>query len=321
MADANVHATAQPRKSRIHHITTFKDRDEWLELLFAADVSPAAKVAGGRIALHHNIKTGQCNPTIGTLMLGTLMSDSSVRRAIRELETKGWVRVDRTLGRHSNSYELLAPTLSCVTGFNPTKDDRVEASNPTADDRVQEKPTLSPVTPQPCQIEVPNPVTIDRQNHESRTTNRTTKEIDPPALDLGDEGGRRRKQKTAPDSTDADFEEWWLAYPKKVANLAAKKAYSGAVKNGAAPEQLLSGAMRYAAERSGQDPRYTKNPGTWLNGGCWADEPAKPAGNTIDQNGNPVTAPPPNQQRQPYQRESTTERMMRKMGGGKWLTT
>jgi hypothetical protein len=172
----NVHAPATARKSRIHQIATFKDRDDWIEWLFAADLSLAAKVAGGRIALHHNIKTGQCNPTIGKLMLGTLMSDSSVRRAIRELETEGWVRVDRTLGRHSNSYELLAPTLSDVTGFNPIKYDRVEASNPTAADRVQEKPTLSPVTPQPCQIEVPNPVTIDRQNHESRTTNRTTKE-------------------------------------------------------------------------------------------------------------------------------------------------
>src|ERR1700751_3876503 len=100
------HDGANQRKSRIHHITTFKDRDEWLELLFAADeLSPSAKVLRARVALHHNVETRQCNPSGGKLVLGTVMSDSTVRRMIRELEPEGWVRVDRTLGRHSNSYE------------------------------------------------------------------------------------------------------------------------------------------------------------------------------------------------------------------------
>jgi hypothetical protein len=35
---------------------------------------------------------------------------------------------------------------------------------------------------------------------------------------------------------------------------------------------MLNGAMRYAAERTGQDQRYTKHPATWLNGQCWKDE-------------------------------------------------
>lgn len=29
--------------------------------------------------------------------------------------------------------------------------------------------------------------------------------------------------------------------------------------------------MRYAAERDGENPRYTKNPATWLNKACWND--------------------------------------------------
>jgi hypothetical protein len=30
--------------------------------------------------------------------------------------------------------------------------------------------------------------------------------------------------------------------------------------------------MRYAAERRGEDPRFTKHPATWLRKGCWSDE-------------------------------------------------
>jgi hypothetical protein len=44
----------------------------------------------------------------------------------------------------------------------------------------------------------------------------------------------------------------------------------------ATPEELVSGAKRYAAERAGQDGKYTKHPATWLNNECWADEPARP---------------------------------------------
>jgi hypothetical protein len=85
----------------------------------------------------------------------------------------------------------------------------------------------------------------------------------------------------------------------------------------ATPEELLAGAMRYAAERVGQDPKFTKNPATWLNKGSYADEPAQPIGNVIDQNGNPSTAvalsaPPPNRPPPPRGKESNFERMMRK---------
>jgi hypothetical protein len=55
---------------------------------------------------------------------------------------------------------------------------------------------------------------------------------------------------------------------------------------------------------------------TWVRkGAAYDQERAQRQGHTIDQDGNPV-APPPNQQRSPSYRESTTERMMRKMGGG-----
>ena len=32
--------------------------------------------------------------------------------------------------------------------------------------------------------------------------------------------------------------------------------------------------MQYAVEKGGEDPKFTKHPATWLNKGCWRDEPA-----------------------------------------------
>jgi hypothetical protein len=78
-------------------------------------------------------------------------------------------------------------------------------------------------------------------------------------------------------SLDLAFETWWEQYPKKVAKAAARKAYERIVRSSvAAPQELFAGVMRYAAQRTDQDPQFTKHPGTWLNGACWTDEPDQP---------------------------------------------
>lgn len=70
----------------------------------------------------------------------------------------------------------------------------------------------------------------------------------------------------------AEFESWWLQYPRRVSKGAARTAYDKARKSATA-EELELGAMRYAAVRSSEDPKYTKHPSTWLNNKCWLDEP------------------------------------------------
>jgi hypothetical protein len=70
------------------------------------------------------------------------------------------------------------------------------------------------------------------------------------------------------------FEDWWRQYPRKRAKEAARRAYERVLRRGLATrEELLAGAMRYAAEQTGRDPNFTKFPANWLNGGCWQDEP------------------------------------------------
>lgn len=95
-----------------------------------------------------------------------------------------------------------------------------------------------------------------------------------------------RASKAEPDG----FAEFYAAYPKHVGRDAAIKAYRGALKRAAA-EEILAGARRYAEERAGEDPKFTKQPSTWLNGGHWADEPTKAHAETMNGHGNAPQRP------------------------------
>lgn len=115
----------------------------------------------------------------------------------------------------------------------------------------------------------------------SRETRDTFATVSPPGT--GEQGNRGTGDNPSiPRSaraTDADrFGEFYDAYPRHVARKAAAKAWTKAVREGAEPEQLIAAAKRYADSRQGQDPKFTKHPATWLNQGCWEDEPDPPPG-------------------------------------------
>lgn len=82
------------------------------------------------------------------------------------------------------------------------------------------------------------------------------------------------------------FEQFYSAYPRKVGRRQAARAFIQALKRNNHPREIVEGARRYAEERKGEEPRYTKHPATWLNGDCWADEPApdqpKPKSQMVD---------------------------------------
>jgi len=75
----------------------------------------------------------------------------------------------------------------------------------------------------------------------------------------------------------SSFETFWAVYPRKKDKGAALKVYESVLRAGkATAEQLIEGAQRYAQERAGQEPRYTKHPKTWLNAESWQNEPEEP---------------------------------------------
>lgn len=74
-------------------------------------------------------------------------------------------------------------------------------------------------------------------------------------------------------SLETEFEQqFWPAYPRRVGKGQALKAFRSARKQ-ADLETILTGVRRYAADRQGENPEYTKHASTWLNGQRWLDEP------------------------------------------------
>lgn len=100
---------------------------------------------------------------------------------------------------------------------------------------------------------------------------------DPVPKGSSDEEPSPPPKRTAPKTTSADpqFEEFYAAYPKHVGRRAAETAWRKVIR-GADPELVIAGARRYATERQSENPQYTKHPATWLNQGCWTDDPQVP---------------------------------------------
>ena len=73
------------------------------------------------------------------------------------------------------------------------------------------------------------------------------------------------------------FAEFWTSYPRRVDKGGARKAWAAAVKL-ADPAVIIAGAVRYAAETKGREPRHIAHPATWLRGERWLDEPGGNAG-------------------------------------------
>lgn len=86
------------------------------------------------------------------------------------------------------------------------------------------------------------------------------------------------------------FDLFWVRYPLKKAKDAARVAFSKAMRRVEGLDPLaviLAGVDRYVEEIARTDI-LIKHPATWLNGGCWTDEPS-PHGSQTD--GQPARRP------------------------------
>ena len=73
---------------------------------------------------------------------------------------------------------------------------------------------------------------------------------------------------------DVDFNAFWAAYPRKVAKLAALKAWRKVATSEALVEQIMAGLRAQLPEMLKtykRDRSMVPHPATWLNGRRWED--------------------------------------------------
>jgi len=280
-----------------------------MRAVLAAGLPPVVRVVAVRIALHLHVDSGKCDPGYDALAAELGMSKRSIIRIVAMLEHTGWIEVARPGHHQPNRFFLLRgdrgdKTQSPLRGdktVSPQNTSEVTDSN-VRGDRISTSEVTHVVT---------------HKAKRKQIKRKAKEESDSPAVALRDENkgtpdernlfGKTESGPQAPRKTQGDrrsaaddgeaFDRFWAAYPRRVAKEAARKAYGKAIERGATDAALLAGAQRYAAERKDQDPKYTKHPATWLNGGCWEDELT--GGAVIDQDGNvlAVQHPPPQQPR------------------------
>jgi hypothetical protein len=165
----------------------------------------------------------------------------------------------------------------------------------------------------------PQPVEQNHlKNHRRTTERKKDSPADVASWDLKNDAPRKKTLRAKARAAPAEsFQEFWSVYPRRVAKESARRAFERALNAGAAPETLIAGAKRYAIERAGQEPRYTKHPATWLNAGCWEDE--APGAPVIDEHGNVVAIEQAQQQAPPRARgfASIAEELIAQ-GGEDW---
>lgn len=68
------------------------------------------------------------------------------------------------------------------------------------------------------------------------------------------------------------FDQFWAAYPRRVAKGTAEKCWMRIKPDGELFETILSAVERYADDCRDKEDKYIAHPSTWLNGKRWEDE-------------------------------------------------
>lgn len=165
---------------------------------------------------------------------------------------------------HSASVTVTHSEPATERDIQPTPDDVTDAESVTVTDAEPVTADVTHSTPSRHALKVRSSRTERRPNHQQPSDNQLLKDSSSPAAQTDE----------PPEQLHLEaFGAFWLTYPKRKAKEEAKKAWIAAIKRGADPQHIVTAAKGYAHERQGQDAKYTKYPATWLNKGCYDDEP------------------------------------------------
>ncbi|MGO4389436.1 hypothetical protein AB4Y85_18055 [Microvirga sp. 2YAF29] len=249
------------------------DKARLLQAIVADPSLPAAAkaVAVALVLNHLNGRTGRCDPSYEVLGAGAGLKRRATIMAIQDLEKAGWLKIERRGSRHRpNQFNLAFDLIATVGVHNDAPLDadlEVHAGAPIESLGVHGDAPLDGLGVHGLSLGV------------HAYTPESLKNTPSPIGEGGDSPlSPHRPGGELEASTKAAFREFMNHYPKRVGFKDAERAFACVVTAGEATvEELIAGAMRYAAERDGQEQRYTKGPVRWLEGGHWKDEPVDPS--------------------------------------------
>jgi hypothetical protein len=250
-------------------------RFAWLDQVFADPELPglALRIVYRLAGRYWNKDTGDAWPAQDTLAEDLGVTVKGVHLALKKLVAREHLTIARQRVKEGRSRSRYRPVIR--TG----KMDSYRNDSSPNDEGYRNNRSLSTGTDVPFVPEQPFALSLLDIPTSDPYENKT----------LFPSCARSRKNDTTEPET---FAEWWRVYPRRVGRGAALKIYARLLTAGTVTaDELLAGAMRYAAERSGQEPKFTKHPTTWLNGQCWLDEAApQPVadGLLLDEAGNVV---------------------------------
>lgn len=228
----------------------------------AHDIKGAKLVIMARLADYSN-DDGVCYPSVETICRQLGLGESTVRTAIAELESSGWLRREsRRKGNRntSNLYHLNAERLEALARIEKDKvaalkqQRRTNGFHPSDSDPSKSEPSDSvcsngfhPSDSDKNGIFTRQNLTPDPQVNSKHDPQVNSKQE---SQDIGVFSKAYSEKRSSKENYSNDFEQAWQAYPKRAggnSKAAAFKAWKARLKDGVKPETMLAGVKRYAA--------------------------------------------------------------------------
>jgi len=228
----------------------------------AHDVKGAKLMIMARLADYSN-DDGVCYPSVETICRQLGLGESTVRTAIAELESSGWLRREsRRKGNRntSNLYHLNADRLEALARIEKDKvaalkkQRRTNGFHPSESDPSKSEPSDSvcsngfhPSDSDKNGVFTRQNLTPDPQVNSKHDPQVNSKQE---SQDIGARGKAPSENRSSKENYSNEFEQAWQAYPKRSGGnnkLSAFKAWNARIKQGVKPETMLEGVKRYAA--------------------------------------------------------------------------
>ncbi|WP_206462036.1 helix-turn-helix domain-containing protein [Enterobacter asburiae] len=228
----------------------------------AHDIKGAKLVIMARLADYSN-DDGVCYPSVETICRQLGLGESTVRTAIAELESSGWLRREsRRKGNRntSNLYHLNAERLEALARFEKDKvaalkqQRRTNGFHPSESDPSKSEPSDSgcsngfhPSDSDKNGVFTRQNLTPDPQVNSKQESQVNSKQE---SQELGVCSKAYSENRSSKENYSNEFEQAWQAYPKRAggnSKAAAWKAWKARIKDGVTTVAMLAGVDRYAA--------------------------------------------------------------------------